>query len=61
MTARKRPPADTPRPAGRPIAEPDHGTRARYVYRPAPCRCDACRDAHADYMRRFRRRRRGAS
>jgi hypothetical protein len=36
-----------PRPAG-PL--PEHGTRARYQLRGTPCRCDACREANADYV-----------
>lgn len=28
-----------------------HGTRNRYQYRPAPCRCDRCRRANAEFMR----------
>jgi hypothetical protein len=33
---------------------PPHGTYARYVNRHDPCRCDACRRAHNDYMRGYR-------
>ena len=35
---------------------PDHGTRARYVSRNWPCRCDSCKDAHAAYYRARRAR-----
>lgn len=31
-----------------------HGTRARYAYRPDPCRCADCCVAATDYHRRFR-------
>jgi hypothetical protein len=32
-------------------APPDHGTRARYRYDPAPCACASCRAANAAYER----------
>jgi hypothetical protein len=34
--------------AGRP-SPPEHGTRARYLSRTAPCSCGRCRQANADY------------
>lgn len=41
--------------AGRP-APADHGTRARYGARTAPCKCAACRAANAAYQRQYRAR-----
>jgi hypothetical protein len=34
---------------------PDHGTDSRYRHRTRKCRCNACRRAHAEANRRFRR------
>lgn len=34
---------------------PPHGTRARYVHPTAACRCDACTDANAAYIRAWRK------
>jgi hypothetical protein len=36
----------------RPI--PPHGLRARYFHRSEACRCEACREANARYMRAWR-------
>lgn len=33
---------------------PPHGTRKRYYHRADPCRCAACREANAAYMRQRR-------
>jgi len=30
---------------------PSHGTRARYVSKAKPCRCDACKEANSAYRR----------
>ena len=44
-------------PRGRPAADPpSHGTRARYNYRPRPCRCTNCRVANTRYIAAYRTR-----
>lgn len=35
---------------------PDHGTRARYVSRSVPCRCERCRAANTRYIAVYRAR-----
>lgn len=36
---------------------PEHGTRARYIHRREPCRCEECKAANAAYLSEYRRRR----
>lgn len=38
--------------------EPEHGTYVRYTSSKHRCRCEACKRAHAEYMRGYHARRR---
>ncbi len=42
------------RSAPRRVDPPDHGTRARYNWKPDPCRCPGCTAANTAYMARWR-------
>ena len=51
------PPTVDGMPRGRIATDPaPHGTRARYNYRPRPCRCTNCRTANARYQAAYRTR-----